>query len=488
MGKLGKFLKVGCLSLMALVLLAMAGLAVFIWHVRRTTPPWPERVPGVRLEPSRPILREADVKPDNAYYYIRQLTNWSKTLSVPFEERQRFSAYGYRPNTYPKSEAWLITNAPALQLVAQAAAMTNAQVVTYTPTNMLFSCLTEVLNFGKILPFRVQRDAWGQDWSAVSNDFHQTIQLAEHLTRGGVLIHALVGLSVRGIVLGTARELALRPQTPSVLHRAIIKQLQDLEIQHEPFDETMRQEFRFSYAYLFHLLREPIPDEELRTFTWTDEDENQLCNYLLRHRLVRRLLGSTTENMTKHAEAVYSHLLSIAATPQKDLEHDPALALFIGRSATPLICLGDDPLGSVLLLDGLQIMVENFRRQVDHLCLLRGTQVFLAVCAYRQEHGGQLPKKLEELVPAYLPQLPSDPFAKDSQTFRYRIEKERWLIWSLGPNQKDDGGRFNLMSPDEREKHKDEADIIFASDEFIKARERALSDLEKSKSSSAMGK
>ncbi|MCX7006150.1 MAG: hypothetical protein NTY53_02690 [Kiritimatiellaeota bacterium] len=196
MGRLGKILKVGCLTMVALLLLAMAGLAVFVWHVRRTTPPWPERVPGVRLEPSRPLLREADVKPDNAYYFIRQLTNWHASLKIPIDEMQTFRARGYRPNAYPQLEGWLVTNAPALQLVAQAATMTNAQVVTYTPTNMLLSCLSEVLTIGKILPYRVQRDVWRQDWLAVSNDFHQTIQLAEHMSRGGVLIHTLVGLSV----------------------------------------------------------------------------------------------------------------------------------------------------------------------------------------------------------------------------------------------------------------------------------------------------
>jgi len=118
--------------------------------------------------------------------------------------------------------------------------------------------------------------------------------------------------------------------------------------------------------------------------------------------------------------------------------------------------------------------------------MLRDTQVFLAICAYRQEHGGQLPQTLAELVPAYLPKLPDDPFAKDGQTFRYRIEKDRWLIWSLGPNRKDDGGRDNWVRIDEQVKP--DTDIIFASDEFIKARERALAELEKGKRATPAGK
>ena len=487
MGKLRKILKVGGLALLALALLALAGLAAFVWHVHRITPPWPERVPGVRLEPHRPILREADVKPDNAYFYIRQLINWHASLKLPQDEMQAFRARGYRPNAYPQLEAWFITNAPALQLVAQAAALTNAQVATYTPTNMVLSCLTEVLKIGAVLPYRVQRDAWHKNWSAVSNDFHQTIQLAEHVTRGGVLIHVLVEMAVQDRVLSAARELALEPQTPSAMNRALIRLLINLEAQCEPFDETMRQEFSFSYANLFHLLREPIPDEERRAFSWPgDEIENQVCNYLLRHRCLRRVLGSTTANIATHAEAVHSHLISMAATPQKVLEQDRALAPFLGQSDTRPIFRLDDPLGGVLLLNRIEIMLDNFGRQIDHLCRLRGTQVFLAICAYRQEHGGQLPKALEELVPAYLPELPADPFALNGQTFRYRIEKDRWLIWSLGPNRKDDGGQCNWVRIDEKDKP--DTDVIFASDEFIKARERALVELGKRKGASSASK
>lgn len=103
---------------------------LLVWHARRTAPPWPDRGPGVRLEPSRPFLREADVKPDNAYYYIRQLTNWQDTLKIPQDEMLKFRAYGYRANACLQLEAWLITNAPALHLVAQAAAITNSQVAT----------------------------------------------------------------------------------------------------------------------------------------------------------------------------------------------------------------------------------------------------------------------------------------------------------------------------------------------------------------------
>jgi len=487
MPKLGKILKVGSLVLVALVFLALAGLAAFVWHVQRITPPWPERVPGVRLEPSRPLLREADVKPDNAYFYIRQLTNWHASLKMPQDEIQVFRARGYRPNAYPRLEAWLITNAPALQLVAQATALTNAQVVTYTPTNMVLSCLTEVLKIGAVLPYRVQRDAWREDWSTVNNDFQQTFQLAEHVTRGGVLIHVLVAISVEDRALSAARELALEPQTSSAMNRALIRLLNNLEAQREPFDETMRQEFSFSYANLFHLLREPILDEERRAFSWPgDEIENQVCNYLLRHRFLRRSLGSTTENIAKHAEAVHSHLISIAVTSQKALEQDPALAPFLGQSDTTPIFRVDDPLGGVLLLNRIQIMLDNFGRQIEHLCILRGTQIFLAICAYRQEHGGQLPKTLEALVPTYLPELPADPFALVGQTFRYRIEKDRWLIWSLGPNRKDDGGRDNWVRIDEQVKP--DTDIIFASDEFIKAREHALAELEQDKSATPAGK
>lgn len=58
----------------------------------------------------------------------------------------------------------------------------------------------------------------------------------------------------------------------------------------------------------------------------------------------------------------------------------------------------------------------------------------VAIARYRRARGGW-PARLEDLVPRYLPEIPTDPYTGDA--FRYRSGK----VWSIGGDGDDDGGR-----------------------------------------------
>lgn len=52
---------------------------------------------------------------------------------------------------------------------------------------------------------------------------------------------------------------------------------------------------------------------------------------------------------------------------------------------------------------------------------------------------GRLPKMLDELVPDFLASVPSDPFG--GGPLRYRADETEYLVYSVGPDGVDDGGR-----------------------------------------------
>lgn len=69
-----------------------------------------------------------------------------------------------------------------------------------------------------------------------------------------------------------------------------------------------------------------------------------------------------------------------------------------------------------------------------------------ALQAYREEHG-VYPLTLAELMPGYLTTIPLDPFSP-AATLRYKLtpasqkgSPEKYLLYSIGPDGKDDGGR-----------------------------------------------
>jgi len=66
---------------------------------------------------------------------------------------------------------------------------------------------------------------------------------------------------------------------------------------------------------------------------------------------------------------------------------------------------------------------------------VRITEVFLALRCYHLEHG-RLPESLDALAPAYLEEVPLDPFAE--QPFIYEPQADPPRILSVGPDQRRD--------------------------------------------------
>ena len=103
----------------------------------------------------------------------------------------------------------------------------------------------------------------------------------------------------------------------------------------------------------------------------------------------------------------------------------------------------------------------------------------MAIRAWQLRHGGRFPKNLGALVPAELPELPNDPYSghpfgyvqstdQDVPALRHAFVPSSgngqaavpgsWLLYSVGPNGQDDGGKtFN-----EKNKRSQPLDIVFA--------------------------
>ncbi len=62
----------------------------------------------------------------------------------------------------------------------------------------------------------------------------------------------------------------------------------------------------------------------------------------------------------------------------------------------------------------------------------------LAVARFRLQHG-RAPLTLDELVPEFLPEVPADPFT--GAPLHYKLEGSAALVYSVGPDARDDGGK-----------------------------------------------
>ena len=108
----------------------------------------------------------------------------------------------------------------------------------------------------------------------------------------------------------------------------------------------------------------------------------------------------------------------------------------------------------------------------EHVLLSRAFEQVVALGIWQLEHDGQYPESLDALVPGLLSKLPVDPYS--GQPFRYRrsqgqslpplglsgqlvsggnwksmVEPTRpgqWLLYSLGPNEVDNGAQFDYQT------------------------------------------
>jgi hypothetical protein len=71
----------------------------------------------------------------------------------------------------------------------------------------------------------------------------------------------------------------------------------------------------------------------------------------------------------------------------------------------------------------------------------------LAIRLYQADHDGRRPAALDDLVPDYLPRLPSDPFARGVRALGYRSDDTDPRVYSVGHDGRDDGGDSRQDKP-----------------------------------------
>lgn len=92
---------------------------------------------------------------------------------------------------------------------------------------------------------------------------------------------------------------------------------------------------------------------------------------------------------------------------------------------------------SILMPAYDRFALQQFRSRAER----RLVAVALALRLYAADHGGSYPRTLDELVPAYLPAVPKDPFAAGDKPLLYSAADPAVpLVYSVGENGADDGG------------------------------------------------
>ena len=77
------------------------------------------------------------------------------------------------------------------------------------------------------------------------------------------------------------------------------------------------------------------------------------------------------------------------------------------------------------------------------------TRLAIAIERFRLARGA-IPETLAELVPAFLPELPRDIYTREPMIYR-RKETGGFLLYSVGPDRKDDGAAIDPKKSETRQ-------------------------------------
>ncbi len=264
----------------------------------------------------------------------------------------------------------------------------------------------------RLLTLKGQLAARGGDWNAAISDEIEVIQFG---------VSTLHGATDIGCFSGLGDEKAGREQAWSCIDHlsasqaeAAAKRLADIDRTAVPYSSAPQQEQWFGQASMLEMYR----------------------NHVLSHINYPELAGDSdtlAKNIGIHLESprvaygIYTKRTN-EAIRRANLPWPEQQALKPQTEPT-------DPVNSVLfpLLGGAAAA------QRDNTALNEMLETDLALRAYQLEHRGASPSALKQLVPAYLLEVPTDPFS-DGQPLRYRLVGGKPLLYSIGPDAVDNGG------------------------------------------------
>lgn len=276
-------------------------------------------------------------------------------------------------------------------------------------------------------------DADQGDGKRAAEDVRAALGLARSLKAEPILISQLVRAAGIAIAVDALNQAVNRTTLPPESLGGLAKVLQDLEAcdaKGEGFKRAFIVE-KVTGLIRIKSLSEPKARNQLirelnaNGSSWglTGEQKRKLIQYLKQ--------APNIKLEQDFMEATFQEVLAARAEPFPDRLND--VSVLIPRRVSEA-----DDKGLLLNSWWFDGQDKSVKREARCLANLRLALTALALEQYRAGHNGQYPGALSDLTPDYLPAAPLDPF--DGQPLRYRKQAAGYLLYSIGPDQKDDGG------------------------------------------------
>lgn len=343
-----------------------------------------------------------------------------------------------RNYTLAEKEELLKENEPALALFREGLKQ-EYMTPSYRTMDALFPYLANDRKFAKIMTLEAQVRETKGDWKGALKSHLDAMEAGSKVKKGGVIIHSLVGVACQAI--GQRGVYRLFDHLSQAEAKSAVARLIKIDKEDYPMSETFLQEKYCVQAGLTDIFQHHSSYQDFVKLLGDN--------------------GSRTDSKLQAVRFFFTDRKRLLTQYGKYMDVVSANSNLPYASRPPVPPLPNDSFLQMLLPVTSQARFPAERISVANKLLIVG----LALKIYKDQHG-KYPSKLIELVPGVLPSLPNDPFAL-SGTFQYRLDKKGYVLYSVGPDGKDDGGtpiedktRSFVKTPDSPQRYAPNAESV----------------------------
>jgi hypothetical protein len=317
------------------------------------------------------------------------------------------------------------SNREALQLFTQGSKFEQSRfpVDLSLGIDVAFPHLNKILEAGRVLELAAVVHAEAGDTKSTVNDVWTALALASSLKAEPYLFSQFVRTRVEAIAIATLEQSVNRIAWPAESSGEVLRVLQKME-DYDARGEAFSRSVAGERVNMTALLGKPEQFLQLLPTLTVDIPASQ------RDRMAARLQSGKLQADEHCFQAAVQQLLTVRQGPFPDrLKADDLVRREINEAA------GKDLVLAEFLLSGLKTAAA---KEAECLVSLRLGMTAMALEQFRATHDNRYPATLAEITSGPSAAASVDPF--DGQPLRYRKKGSGYLLYSIGPDLKDDGG------------------------------------------------
>ena len=249
------------------------------------------------------------------------------------------------------------------------------------------------------------------DWTGAVQSQLDCMRMGEEIPRGGPLIGELVGIACQAI--GRRNLWSYMDHLDASQTRRAIKQVLAMEQSRVPYADTLLEEKYMQMSALNMMFKSNSGMSAAFGGPQNGGPPLALAQFMY--------LVYSKETIARNNQTYFDQLIANARRSYG--EH-------LAEPPTP-----SDPINQILMPVFAQARIKDVEDETQNGLVC----VMMALHAYKLQHG-KYPRYLADLTPSYIAAMPPDPFAPKG-TFQYHLEGGKFVLYSIGPDGKDDGGK-----------------------------------------------